>query len=66
LKRSIIVVVLGIAIAALLTLDSRAQEHEHAAGAGAAAKHQVMLPDDLKCEDSPSLPPGRQDCGAGG
>ena len=58
MKRSIIVVVLGIAIAALLTIDTRAQEHEHGAGTGAAAKHVVILPDDVKWEDMPALPPG--------
>ena len=57
MKRSIIVVVLGIAIAAVLTIDSRAQEHEHGAP-GAAAKHVVILPDDVKWQDIPELPPG--------
>jgi hypothetical protein len=57
MKRSIIVVVLGIAIAALLTIDIRAQEHELGAP-GAAAKHVVILPDDVKWEDMPALPPG--------
>jgi quercetin dioxygenase-like cupin family protein len=60
MKRSIIIVILGIAIAALLAIDSRAQDHDHAAGAGAGAmaKHILILPDDVKWEDMPSLPPG--------
>ena len=49
---------LALAAAFLLTIEGRAQEHEHAVGTGAAAKHVVILPDDVKWEDMPALPPG--------
>jgi quercetin dioxygenase-like cupin family protein len=62
MKRSIIIVILGIAIAALLTIESRAEDHDnhaaHASANAAGTKHILILPDDLKWEDIPSLPPG--------